>query len=99
MEKIKYYTSPEALDIIIANTELRKQYDKLLPYHKNGELDHSFKYGNFFNLCNNIYDNNPAIVIQWLDSNGDSNEVIVKTLDEAVVTIWDIERTSGNIKE
>ena len=93
MKKLNIYTIEEAAAIIATDKALQDEYNTLKPFYEDGELDHGFEYGNFFNL-----DGDRSVVIQWLDDNDDSYEVIVDSLEVTVVVIRDIENANGNIQ-
>ncbi len=90
---VKLYTKQEAEKIIQADEKLLAEYNELLPDYEEGMLDNSFKYGNFFNLI----EDESKVVIQWLKSETESAEIIVDSLETALVAIRDIEAAQGNV--
>ena len=94
MKKITRYTVEEAAAIIAADETLQEELEELKRFYEDGELDHDFEYGHFFNLI----EDNSKIVIQWFDDNDNDHEIIVDSLSVAVVVIRDIEAADGNVK-
>ena len=88
---VKTYTKEEARAIIEANDALLAEYESLLPDYEDGRIDHGFEYGNFFNST----EDESKIVIQWVISDTDSTELIVDSLEAAIVAIRDIEASEG----
>lgn len=88
---VKTYTKDEARAIIEANDALLAEYESLLPDYEDGRIDHGFEYGNFFNST----EDESKIVIQWVISDTDSTELIVDSLEAAIVAIRDIEASEG----
>ena len=92
---LKKYSKEEAAAIINNDEDLTNTYKELVSDYEAGELDHSFECGNFFNLI----EDESKIVIQWCAENIDDEgrEVIVDSLEAAVVTLRDIEEANGDI--
>lgn len=82
----------EAMKIINMDKDLLAKYEELLPYYEDGKLDYGFKYGNFFNLI----EDESQIVIQWLRPDDSSAQLIVDSLEAAVVAVQDIETLGGD---
>ena len=87
------YSKEEAMKIINMDKDLLAKYEELLPYYESGDLDHSFIYGNFFNLT----EDESKIVIQWIKPDDESTELIVDSLEAAIVIIQDIEAAGGDV--
>jgi len=69
---IRRYTKKEARKVMSQRIGLKYQYNRLKDMCAAGELNHSFMYGNFFNLCYDELDENgeykvdpEKVVIQW----------------------------------
>lgn len=69
---IRRYTKKEARKVMSYKVGLKQQYNSLKDMCKAGELNHSFLYGNFFNLCYDEIDENSEykvdpekVVVQW----------------------------------
>ena len=90
---MKQYTKDEALEIIAANPELDVDYRELKPYYDRGRLDHSSETNsvscNFFNLI----EDPTKVVIQYCYEAEDyeAHELIVDSLEQAIVTIRDLD--------
>jgi hypothetical protein len=90
---MKQYTKDEAIEIIAADPELDADYRELKPFYDNGELDHSSSTDsvscNFFNLI----EDPTKVVIQYCYETEDyeAHELIVDSLEQAVVTLRDLE--------
>ncbi len=90
---MKQYTKDEAIEIIAANPELDADYRELKSYYDNGDLDHSsstdFVSCNFFNLI----EDPTKVVIQYCYETEDyeAHELIVDSLEQAIVTIRDLD--------
>ena len=90
---MKMYTKDEALEIIAANPELDADYRELKPYYDRGDLDHSSSTDsvscNFFNLI----EDPTKVVIQYCYETEDyeAHELIVDSLEQAIVTIRDLD--------
>jgi hypothetical protein len=90
---MKQYTKEEAIEIITAAPELDADYRELKPYYDRGELDHSSATDsvscNFFNLI----EDPTKVVIQYCYETEDyeAYELIVDSLEQAVVTLRDLE--------
>ena len=104
MDKLNHYTKEQALEIINNDEILKKELEELKPLSDECEIDDSFEYGNFFNLCEDGQLYKDKIVIQWLDNNNNDvaftehlHEVVTDSLEEAVVLLRDIEEAEGDI--
>lgn len=106
MNKIKRYTKEEALKIINADEELKKELEEYKSLDPE-DLDYGFAHGNFFYLYDDDTDTlTDKVVIQWLPESYDdllnidfqAHEVIADSLEEAVVILRDIEEAHGNIE-
>jgi hypothetical protein len=90
---MKQYTKDEAIEIIAADPELDADYRELKSYYDRGELDHSSSTDsvscNFFNLI----EDPTKVVIQYCYETEDyeAYELIVDSLEQAVVTLRDLE--------
>jgi hypothetical protein len=90
---MRQYTKDEAIEIIAADPELDADYRELKPYYDRGELDHSSATDsvscNFFNLI----EDPTKVVIQYCYETEDyeARELIVESLEQAVVTLRDLE--------
>ena len=71
---------------------LKMVYDELKPAYDAGELDHGFKYGNFFSLYDEVEDKiiPGKVVIGWVNKKYDSCEMIVDSLEELVYYLNEI---------
>lgn len=87
MKTIKHYTKEEAKVIIATDKELATEYEELKSYYENGELDHGFEYGNFFNL---VEDPTKVVIQYCYEDEDEAHELIVDSLEQAIVTIRDI---------
>lgn len=98
MKKIKRYSQAEAREIIKDDYALQQEYERLKPSYDTGTLDHSFEYGNFFNSDLLTSD---LVAIQWYAEDNDNTvyEIIVDSLESAVVTLRDIMLANGNLRE
>lgn len=94
MKTLTRYTQEEAQAIIAADEQMQKELEDLKPFYEEGELDHGFDYGNFFN-CDDLESN--QVCIQWCGDGPDFHEHIVDSLEELVVALNEIERAQGNI--
>jgi hypothetical protein len=94
MKTIKHYSYEEAKAIVNADFELSIDCDAFIADYESGDLDCGFEYGNFFNLI----EDPSKVVIQWLDSTDTARELIVDSLEQALVIIRDIEEANGDIK-
>ena len=84
----------QALEIINNSQELINQLNELKNDYENVEMDYGFEYGNFFNN-----DTNPKqVVIQWMDNEKEC-EIIVDSLEQAIVIIDKIEKGKGHLEE
>jgi hypothetical protein len=96
---MKQYTKDEAIEIIAANPELDADYRELKSYYDRGELDHSSSTDsvscNFFNLI----EDPTKVVIQYCYETEDyeAYELIVDSLEQAIITLSEIESARGNI--
>lgn len=75
---IRRYTKKEACKVMSYKVGLKQQYDRLKDMCKAGELNHSFLYGNFFNLCYDEPDENFYGITEdvWVEVFPDSVEEI-----------------------
>lgn len=71
---------------------LKMEYDALKHDYEIGELDHSFKYGNFYSLYDEVEDKiiPGKVVIGWVNNKYDSCEMIVDSLEELVYYLSEI---------
>lgn len=71
---------------------LKMEYDSLKHDYEIGELDHGFKYGNFFSLYDEVEDKiiPGKVVISWINNKYDSCEMIVDSLEELVYYLNEI---------
>jgi hypothetical protein len=96
---MKQYTKDEAIEIIAADPELDADYRELKSYYDRGELDHSSSTDsvscNFFNLI----EDPTKVVIQYCYETEDyeAYELIVDSLEQAIITLSEIESARGNI--
>lgn len=104
MNKLRRYSKEQALEIINNDEELKEELEELKPHNDECEIDDSFEFGNFFNLCEDGQLYKDKIVIQWLDNNNNDeafsehlHEVVTDSLEEAVVLLRDIEEAEGDI--
>lgn len=90
---MRKYTKDEAIEVIAADPELDADYRELKPYYDRGKLDHSSSTDsvscNFFNLI----EDPTKVVIQYCYETEDyeAHELIVDSLEQAVVIIRDLE--------
>jgi hypothetical protein len=84
---IKVHTLEEAKAIIVADEQLTAEYEELKSEYENGDLDYGFEYGNFFSLI----EDPSKVVIQYFDANDVAVELIVDSIEQAIVAIRDIE--------
>lgn len=84
----------QALEIINNSQELINQLNELKNDYENGEMDYGFEYGNFFNNDTN----QKQVVIQWMDGK-EIREIIVDSLEQAIVIIDKIEKCKGHLEE
>lgn len=75
---------------------LKMEYDALKHDYEIGKLDHSFKYGNFSSLYDEVEDKiiPGKVVIGWINNKYDCCEMIVDSLEELVYYLSEI---NGNI--
>ena len=71
---------------------LKMVYDELKDAYDAGELDHGFKYGNFFSMYDQLTDTivPGKVVIQWVNKKTDACEMIVDSLEELVYYLNEI---------
>lgn len=77
---------------------LKMEYDALKHDYEIGELNHGFRYGNFYSLYDEVKDKiiPGKVVISWINNKYDSCEMIVDSLEELVYYLSEI-NSSGNI--
>lgn len=87
MKEIKVLSTKDAKLVIAASEQLSKEYEELKGLYETGELNHSFEQGNFFSMI----EDTKKVVIQYLTEEDEAVELVVGSLEQALVAIRDIE--------
>ena len=100
MKKIKYYTLDEAIAIINADEKLKAGFERLRSEYveEDSYMDYGLEYVNF---CTNIDDEENKVYIYSHIEDEDEEpaiEIVVDTLEQAIVIVRDIEESRGNIE-
>lgn len=100
MKKIKYYTVEEAKAIIEADEKLRAGLERLRAEYEDEDswLDYGLEYVSF---QTNIDDEEEKVYIfthDDTDDTGSSIDIVVDTLEQAILIVRDIEEAQGNIE-
>ena len=71
---------------------LKTEYEALKADYERGDLDHSFDWGNFYNLYDEVEDKiiPGKVVISWINNGVDGCQMIVDSLEELVYYLSEI---------
>ncbi len=93
LKVLKKITKEQVINLM--NTRkpgLKTEYEELKADYERGDLDHSFDWGNFYNLYDEVEDKiiPGKVVISWINNGVDGCEMIVDSLEELVYYLSEI---------